>query len=207
MIRLLSLSVSCILKHSSRCLNQQHKLTMDVYTIDPTKDERWDALLQKHTEASVFHTGGWLEALRQTYGYKPVAFTTSPPGNPLTNALPLCQISSLVNGKRLVSLPFSDHCEPLVDNSEELAGLLTYLQGKVDREKWSYIEIRPSNPRLPALPGFRESGTFFFHKLDLRPSLDAIFHAFHKDCVQRKIQRAATRRSYLPRRKIRAVGN
>jgi hypothetical protein len=164
---------------------------MDVYEIDPTRDERWDEFLRKHPNASTFHTRGWLEALRQTYGYKPVAFTTSPPGRPLTNGLPFCQISSWLNRQRLVSLPFSDHCALLVENSEQLAGLLAYLQGKVDREKWSYVELRATDARLPGCPVFGESGTFFFHKLDLRPSLDTIFHAFHEDCVQRKIKRAA----------------
>jgi hypothetical protein len=163
---------------------------MDVYEIDPTRDERWDGFLQEHSEASIFHTGGWLEALRHTYGYEPVALTTSPPGCPLTSAVPFCRISNWLSGRRLVSLPFSDHCAPLVETSEQLAGLLTYLRGKVDREKWRYVEIRPSGTRLQTCLDFRESGTFVSHKLDLRPSLDAIFHAFHKDCVHRKIQRA-----------------
>ena len=47
--------------------------------------------LEKHPAASIFHTPGWLEALRRTYGYEPVAFTTSPPGHPLTNGSPFCQ--------------------------------------------------------------------------------------------------------------------
>ena len=67
---------------------------MTVYEIDPTRDERWDEFLQKHTDASIFHTRGWLEALRQTYGYAPVAFTTSPPGCRLANGFPFCEISS-----------------------------------------------------------------------------------------------------------------
>ena len=55
---------------------------MTVYEIDPTRDERWDEFLQNHPDASIFHTRGWLEALRRTYGYQPVAFTLSPPGRP-----------------------------------------------------------------------------------------------------------------------------
>jgi Acetyltransferase (GNAT) domain len=162
-----------------------------VYEIDPIGDERWDEFLETQPQASVFHSRGWLEALRQTYGYVPVAFTTSPPGRPLTNGSPFCQISGWLNRRRLVSLPFSDHCALLVENSEQLASLLTYLQGKVDREKWNYIELRATNARLPEYPNFAVSETFLFHTLDLSPSQDAIFHTFHKDCVQRKIQRAA----------------
>src|SRR5271165_2171364 len=85
---------------------------MKVYEIDRTIDERWEDLLQNHPQASIFHTRGWLEALRKTYGYAPVAFTTSPLGYRLTNGVPFCEISSWLSGRRLVSLPFSDHCTP-----------------------------------------------------------------------------------------------
>ena len=133
---------------------------MTVYEIDPIGDERWDEFLQKHTDASIFHTRGWLEALRQTYDYKPVAFTTSPPGQPLTNGFPFCQISSWLSGSRLVSLPFSDHCAPLVESSDELTHLLTYLQEKLGAEKWSYIEIRPTDSVVTGAHSFWEKQEF-----------------------------------------------
>ncbi len=37
---------------------------------------------------------------------------------------------------------------------------------------------------------FGEAQIFCHHKLDLRPRLDEIFSNFHRDCVQRKIERA-----------------
>ena len=163
---------------------------MRIYEIDPTRDERWDEFLERRPQASIFHTRGWLEALRQTYGYVPVAFTTSPPECRLANGIPFCGISSWISGRRLVSLPFSDHCTPLVENPEQLTFLLAYLQKRATLEKWSYIEIRPTAVAMPST-GFGEEKIFFFHKLDLRPSLDEMFKNFHKHCVQRKIRRAA----------------
>ena len=164
---------------------------MQVYEIDPTTDERWNEFLAEHPLASIFHTRDWLLALRQTYNYKPIAFTTSPPGCRLTNGIPFCSISSWFGGHRLVSLPFSDHCNPLVENSDQLAFLLSHLREKLSGEKLSYIEIRPTD--LSEIDGetFGKDEMFFFHKLDLRPNLDVIWKTFHKDCVQRKIQRAA----------------
>jgi len=91
----------------------------------------------------------------------------------------------------LVSLPFSDHCTPLVESPDELTDFLTYLGEKLAAEKWSYIEIRPADSVVIGVTPFGKSKMFFFHKLDLRPSLDEMFQNFHKDCVQRKIQRAA----------------
>ena len=163
---------------------------MTVYEIDPTRDERWCEFLQNHPDSSIFHTRGWLEALRRTYGYEPVAFTLSPPGQALTNAVPFCQVSDWLFGHRLVSLPFSDHSTPLVEHPEQLTSLLFCLRKKFRRKKWSYIEIRPADSISRGCPAFGESQSFCLHKLDLRPGLDDIFRRFHKDCVQRKIRRA-----------------
>jgi hypothetical protein len=162
-----------------------------VYEIDPTCDKRWDEFLETHSQASIFHTRGWLEALRRTYRYVPIAFTTSPPGGPLTNGLPFCRISSWLSGRRLVSLPFSDHCSPLIESPEQLTCLLTYLRNKLAREKWNYIEVRPTPAVVTARGTFEKSKFFCSHNLDLRPRLDKIWQDFHRDCVQRKIQRAA----------------
>src|SRR5216684_7067811 len=93
---------------------------MRIYQIDPTKDKRWSDLVERHPKASVFHAVGWLEALRNTYGYDPVAFTTSSPSGELNNGFVFCRVNSWLTGRRLVSLPFSDHCEPLVDTDDEL---------------------------------------------------------------------------------------
>ena len=141
--------------------------------------------------ASIFHTRGWLLALRQTYNYQPIAFTTSSPGCRLTNGVPFCSIANWFGGRRLVSLPFSDHCSPLVENPDQLICLLSHLREKLSSEKLSYIEIRPTDICGIDREAFGKGKAFFFHKLDLRPSLDMIFQNFHKDCVQRKIQRAA----------------
>ena len=163
---------------------------MNIYEIDPTTDERWEDLLQSHPRASIFHSRGWLQALCKTYGYTPTAFTTSPPGHPLTNGIPFCRITGFFGKRRLVALPFSDHCEPLVGDLEELKSILTFLQHQRDIEQWDYVEMRPASSELAAGTEFAKSQTFSFHKLNLCHSPEKIFHSFHKNCVQRKIRRA-----------------
>jgi hypothetical protein len=83
-----------------------------VYAINPLQDDRWHEPIVRHPSASVFHTRGWLRALQMTYGYEPIAFTTSAPSQELKNALPFCVVRSWLTGDRLMSLPFSDYCEP-----------------------------------------------------------------------------------------------
>jgi hypothetical protein len=162
---------------------------MSVYEIDPLCDSRWPEFLQRNPRASVFHTAGWLEALKRTYGYEPVAYTTSQPGAQLASAWVFCRIRSWLTGRRMVSLPFSDHCEPLVETPLHLEELSRALRRERDEHRWNYIEYRPLSSE-PVMEGFESSQTFCFHRLHLQHSLVELFHGLHKDSTQRKIRRA-----------------
>jgi len=150
---------------------------LTIHKLAPLSDPRWQALVDRHPNASVFHTTAWLEALRQTYGYNPVAFTTSLPTGPLANGLLFCQVRSWLTSLRMVSLPFSDHCEPLC-NAEEMEFLTRYLQGELDHRNWKYLEIRPLtgefNP-VGKTTGFQAIGTYCIHRMDLRLNLQDLF--------------------------------
>lgn len=169
------------------------KLTSPVYEINPLSDLRWEDLVATHTSATVFHTIRWLKALRQTYGFQPIALTTSSPDEPLENGLVFCRVSSWLTGNRLISLPFSDHCQPLLRGSSDLARLLTSLRERVGHEGCKYIELRPLRPLGVAIESkchLAGEDSFCMHLLDLRPSLDDLYKSFHKSCVQRKLQKS-----------------
>ena len=169
----------------------------DLWQFDPLRDERWTPFLRQHPHASVFHSPPWLNALRLTYGYQPVAFTLSPPDAALNNALLFCRVDSWLTGRRMVSLPFSDHCQPLLDDEKSWGLLLSLFRDKMLSQRWKYIEIRPlriPGPGAAHGPSNPTGPRFKFHKLDLRPDLDTLFQAFHKSCVQKKIRRAERER-------------
>jgi Acetyltransferase (GNAT) domain len=162
---------------------------MTVYAIDPLRDSRWPDLLQQHPRASVFHSRGWLEALKQTYGYGPVAYTTTAPGKLLGNGWVFCRINSWLTGRRLVSLPFSDHCDALADNNVALDEIGHALQQEQAENHYKYVECRFSSCGV-APEGFEKHEEFCLHKLNLQPDLDDLFCALHKNSTQRKIRRA-----------------
>jgi len=169
--------------NSERCATSIHE-------INPLCDPRWEAFIDGHPQASVFHSTNWLKALQTTYGYEPLVVTTCPPGASLTNGLVFSRVRSWLTGRRFVSVPFSDHVEPLVNNSVELDDLLLHMKRYVDTDKWKYIEIRPIACQPGAQTGLERSITYSFHRLDLRKSTEELFRNFHKDCVQRKIRRS-----------------
>lgn len=161
-----------------------------VYILDPLSDPRWPEFVRRHPNASAFHSSGWLRALQVTHGYEPVAFTTSAPSEELRNSLLFCVVRSWLTGSRLVSLPFSDHCDPLVDSHEELNLLRRCAEDIGKRQRCRYVEIRPTSPHMTFEDGYQRVETFHLHRLNLRPDPDALLASFHKDCVQRKIRRA-----------------
>lgn len=93
-----------------------HKSATKIQVINPLSDNRWDDLVARPPQASAFHRRGWLEALARTYGYEPFVLTSGPAGETLRNAVVLCRVSSWITGTRLVSLPFADHCDPLLND-------------------------------------------------------------------------------------------
>jgi CelD/BcsL family acetyltransferase involved in cellulose biosynthesis len=161
-----------------------------IYRVDPLSDRRWETFVERHPNSSIFHTAGWLEALRRTYGYEPIVYTTSPAQEELTDGLVFCSVSSWLTGRRLVSLPFSDHCDPLLDEGEMAPALLEELHREQERRAFSHVEFRPRRlfPILQA--GSEPSKTYCFHAIDLGRDEKTIYASFHKDCVQRKIRRA-----------------
>jgi hypothetical protein len=165
---------------------------MRVRVINPLDDPRWGALLH-HQRASIFHTREWLSALQESYGYNPIGFTTSPADEPLQNALVFCAVRSWITGRRLVSLPFSDHCDPLVSSPGEYKAIMTHVRDYVAKEGFNYAEVRPVVTAPfppPSPPDLEPLEPFFLHTLSLGPPLEALFCGLHTNSFQRKIRRA-----------------
>ena len=161
---------------------------MNVYRLNPLTDARWQAFVARHPEASVFHQVGWLRALQLTYKYEPFVLTTAARQESLTNGLVLCHLSSWLTGSRLVSLPFSDHCEPLFSDVESTVAILDSLRDSASGLK--YVELRPLSASFGASRGLEPESSYCFHELDLTPDLDQIFGNMHFNSFQRNIRRA-----------------
>jgi len=160
-----------------------------LFAVDPLRDERWRELIERHPASSVFHSTEWLHALRSAYGYEAVAYTDCEPSVAIASAIVFCRVTSWLTGRRLVSLPFSDHCEPLVGSSEELDDLLLLVRENLAPGHWKYGEIRPLGFEPGVSTGFGQCERYFLHAVDLRPGIDEIFRRLHHS-VQRKIRRA-----------------
>ena len=181
-MRTTAISDSFVSAHNSK------GASIEIYEVSPLADPRWPQLLESHSKTSVFHSVEWLRTLQKTYGYEPLAYTSTPPGAPLSNAVVFCRVTSWLTGRRIVSLPFSDHCEPLVEGLDQLNELLTPALQELREGKIKYVDIRPLSLSFSGATEGAES--YFIHLLDLRPTLDELYKKLHGDSIRRKIQRA-----------------
>jgi len=108
----------------------------------------------------------------------------------LKNGLVFCLVESWITGRRLVSLPFSDHCELLVDNAAEEQVLVSALEQRLHQEKLRYVELRAERPFAGSNGVYVWTQSFCFHQLDLRRDLGTLLADCHKSSTQRKILRA-----------------
>lgn len=159
-----------------------------IASIEPFRDARWAVLVAADPNSSVFHSSAWLQALQRTYRFSPIAFVIGPPGGPPTAGLVFCRVDSWLTGRRLVSLPFSDHCEPLVSGEADLQRLVRRAQQAASGLR--YLELRPFRVGHGVPEGFQTDDQYCIHTLDLRPALEHLYAGLHKNSVQRKIRRA-----------------
>lgn len=108
----------------------------------------------------------------------------------MRDGIVLCRVSSWITGTRAVSLPFADHCELLLGDSQSLPEFLEWLRSERDCQRWKYVELRPRSGISNVCAEDPPSRSYCLHELDLTPSLEQIFCNFHKDSIQRRIRHA-----------------
>lgn len=132
--------------------------------LDPRRDTRWARFVDEASEASVFHHPEWLALLHRTYGY-PLAACCVVRAGRVEAGLPVARVVSRLTGRRLVALPFSDLCGPVVPAAAEgrRGELLEGLVALSWREALD-LEIRAT---VDDLPGGHPTDEFLHHRLRL----------------------------------------
>ncbi len=158
-------------------------------TIDPLGDLGWRAFLDRSEAASIFHHPAWLRILRDQYGYGLHACCVTDNAGTIVAGIPIASVSSRITGSRLVSLPFSDICPPLLANGDREAALGALGRAlESERQRTGLdIEIHAELPNLR--PGFvRHRG--YHHLLPLQEDIQMVERNFAKSQVRRGIAKA-----------------
>ena len=101
-----------------------------------------DARIGQEMKQTLYYTSAWLDLITEIYGYSLIQLTCTNASGHVTGFLPLSLIHSPVTGRRLISLPFSDHC-PLLAADEASANDLVDRAIRLAQEKRvKYLELR-----------------------------------------------------------------
>lgn len=153
--------------------------------VNPLEESGWDEALQSQPASSIFHTAAWARVLHDTYGYTPVYFVSREAGR-LRALLPMMEVDSWLTGKRGVSLPFTDDCEPLSPDAGALTGMLQKVMAYGAERNWRYLECRGGKEFFADAPA---STAFYGHRLILPGGEEALF-AKVESAVRRAIRKA-----------------
>lgn len=156
---------------------------MKIVCVDPRTDPLWCRLVHQ-VSSSVFHSPGWMQVLAQTYGWQPFAYLVLDDRGEPRAGLPCCRVSDML-GERLVALPFSDYCDPLVNDVDSWRLLTDHLLSEQ-----CPITLRCLHNHLPLDDArFTLAKQAKWHRLDLRPALDALWNGMH-DSTHRAIRKS-----------------
>ena len=137
--------------------------------------ENWDNLLLSSGKGSIFHTSAWAKVLHESYNYKPLYFTVIS-NTKIKTLIPIMEVNSLLTGKRGVSLPFTDVCEPIISKDLPLEEVINFIIRYGRKSQWKYMELRIGGK----LEGIEVSKTYFNHVLRLDNNENKIFSRFRK---------------------------
>lgn len=158
---------------------------MNIEIVNPITHPNWDQLVLAHPNHSFFHSSAWARVLQEAYGYKPLYFTVFD-SDAISACLPVMEVSSFITGKRGVSLPFSDHCEPLADHTLQFETLLSHAKEYGKKAGWKYLELRGGTAFLS---GVETSSAYLGHTLDLTIGEMGLFAAL-RDSTRRNTKKA-----------------
>jgi len=150
----------------------------DIVRLDPLEDSDWDARISVLPGATCFHSAGWMRVLHESYGYKPCCFASlgrsELPALPLGQdeerqdgfraLLPMMEVSSILTGRRGVSLPFTDFCEAIGASGCDFQPLVEHVLNHARERSWGHAEFR-GKAGIP--PSAAIAARHLAHRLDL----------------------------------------
>jgi len=147
---------------------------------------QWDNFVKSHPEGTIFHLSCWIKTIYETYSIEPLLYVDKNNRDEISGILPFFLIKSPLIGSRLVSLPFSDYCGPLLEDKSKESEFISTI---IDRykKKVNYIEIRSN---LQNSNGLISHNYYKGHTLELLPDSADVMAKLEKKSIRYGIRKA-----------------
>lgn len=156
--------------------------------IDPIADPEWLALVERSPAAEAFHHPRWLELLSSQYGYEIEACCIAG-SQGIAAGIPVARVESRLTGRRLVAIPFSDVCMPLLAGDASPAALAALGPALAEEAGRDGLDLTVHAP-LPGIPGAFVQPSFLRHLLPLSADPAEVERSYSKSQIKRGIKKA-----------------
>lgn len=112
----------------------------------------WDAYVESHPRASLYHLYRWRAVVRDSFGHNTPYLIARDGSNQIRGVLPLVQLDSRLFGNFAVSMPFFNYGGTLADSVAVAEQLLAQAVAVAEFAGMKHMEIRDTHPqsRWPA---------------------------------------------------------
>jgi hypothetical protein len=129
-------------------------------------DNKWMEFIEIHPQANIFHHPAWMQLMQECYNYAPSILAATAANGNIQAGLPFVKVNSLLTGKRWVSLPFSDYCNPLYRDESAYKELIYQMVRMFRNGSMKKVEIRWG---LPEQDDIQQISQFVLHTIQLDP--------------------------------------
>jgi hypothetical protein len=160
-------------------------MPFNIKVVNPLDMKDWDDRILSFKNYSFFHSQSWTNVLINTYHYRPRFFTLWQQDK-MRAVIPMFEVTSSIFGKKGASLPFSDHCKPLVTESDDFERLFFEIKKKGEKWKWQRIDFRGGQEFMSDAP---QAVGYNLHILNLKSDIKALLKSF-RSSTKRNIKKA-----------------
>jgi CelD/BcsL family acetyltransferase involved in cellulose biosynthesis len=148
------------------------RATAVIVDVPAATDSRWAELVATQP-TDVFNSPAWARVLEDAYGFEVRAKVVLDEDDRPVAGMAYVDVEDL-RGRRIVSLPFSDFCDPVVADDrawDSLSAAITTLGAPVT--------VRCLRHDITPGERWAETGTYAWHRVDARREVDEIWASLH----------------------------
>jgi CelD/BcsL family acetyltransferase involved in cellulose biosynthesis len=137
---------------------------------------RWRDFVESQSSARIFHHPEWARLLADCYGYPARAVALIERGGAVTAGMPVLDVSGRIGSRRWVSLPFTDSCPVVADDSSQ-----EVIDALLDLSKAAKLDVLELRGPLPTHAAVQSHAAFVRHELALARESHVIWDGFRKN--------------------------